>query len=277
MRKQVHLLTLATSLGIAATLLLVRGDAGGDKEPWKTLLSKENYQVLAKREADLVRELLSGKPDDAALRRAKIGSVFLAGYAKSTAPSEETQTSISTALFLAELLSKAGALEEAKSFAATLPAGKKGVGSTADAIAWKNYLSKADVMDHFSVKSKGGDGIHPDLQSNIRLKGALNGVEEKIRSLTMKELKADVLKKEAKELELMAYQCAVVGELTYYLAPAVKAGTKDPADWRKFSLQTRDAGKDLAAAAVKVDPAGVLKFSNSLNTACSQCHAVFRQ
>src|ERR1700733_15307927 len=104
MRNQVSFLALALCAGSAVGLLLVRGEAGGDKDPWKPILSKENYQELVKREADLVRELLAGKPNDASIRRARIGAVFIAGFAKSAAGSgEESGTTVPTALYLAAL------------------------------------------------------------------------------------------------------------------------------------------------------------------------------
>jgi hypothetical protein len=260
-------------------LALDRGDAGGAKSAWQATLSKEVYQELAKREADLIRELLNGTPEEEAINRAKFGAVLIAGLTMSVkdgVPADDLKGTRERALALAFLLTKKDQLATAKQLAATLPGAKGDLKIKVDVGDWGSYLQKADLMDHFRVKSKGGDGMHADLQSNVRLKGALNGIEEKIRALTMKQLTAAAMKKEAKELELLGYRSAVVGSLTYFYAPVMKKGDKDPQDWRNYSIQMRDASVNLAVAAQKGDAAGVFKASNSLNSACSQCHSVFR-
>jgi hypothetical protein len=279
-----HFPTLpATVLFLSAILapLFVHAETGKDDEPWQPILPKEAYQELVKREAGLIRDILAGKPDADALRRASFGAVLIGAYAQSakeTGPASKNGT-LAIALSLSSLIAK-NDLDGAKAEAIQIVMGtemKPGPDLTATFETQRKLLTKADLMDHFNVKAKKGDGIHPDLQSNVRLKGALNGVEEKIRALTLKELTAAAMKKEAKELELMAYRCAVVGALTYCYSPATKVAAKDPAEWRKLSLQTRDSGRELAVAAAKSDAPGVLRASNALSTACSQCHVVFRQ
>jgi len=258
-------------------LLLDRGDAGGDKAPWKPIVPKEAYQELAQREADIIRELLKGKPDEEAVSRAKFGAVLIAALTmsvKDPLPADQLRGTRETALALAAALDKKDQLDAARKLAAALPKGE--AQAKADTGNWGGYLKKNELMDHMRVKSKGGDGMHPDLQSNIRLKGALNGIEEKIRALSMKEMTAAGAKKEAKELELLGYRTAVVGSLTYYYAPTMKKGEQNPDDWRNWSVQMRDAGVALAQAAKKENPADIYKTSNNLNSACSQCHTIFR-
>jgi hypothetical protein len=281
MRVSHCLLTAAICLGIATSPMLVRGAASVDDDPWQPIVPKEAYQELVKREAEQVRDILAAKPDAAALRRASFGAILIGSYTRCAkdVPQATTDGTMALAVQLSTLLGK-NDLDGAKTQAVAIIEGKS-LKPGADLLpafdAQRKLLTKADLMDHFNVKAKKGDGIHPDLQSNIRLKGALNGIEEKIRGLTLKELTAAGMKKESKELELLAYRCAVVGALTYLYAPATKAAGKDPAEWRKYSLQSRDAGQELAIASAKSDAAGVLKASNALSTACSQCHVVFRQ
>jgi hypothetical protein len=145
-------------------------------------------------------------------------------------------------------------------------------GKATDLTDPKTYVDLADLMEFFKTKNKGGEGIHPALQSNIRLKGALNGIEEKLRALSMKKLTDANMTKEADELTLLGYRMAVVGELTYFYTPKQKAK-----EWQDLSLDMRNAGLALAEAAKKKDAEAVLKTSNALNSSCTQCHSGFRK
>src|SRR5947209_10795033 len=200
---------IAGACGAAALgLLLARTEAGGDKGAWQPILSKEVYQELATREAEAIKTILDGKPDEDALRRAKFAAVMLAAYSKSIQPQggADNQNLIGVrerAVQLADALKK-DTLPRAKELLKDILQAKTMSKSSPDQVHWDKLIERPDLMDHFRVKDKGGDGIHPDLQSNVRLKGALNGIEEKLRALGMKELAAAGMKKEAKELELLA-------------------------------------------------------------------------
>ena len=263
-------------LPVAALMVLaLRGEGGGDKTPWQPILPREVYDELAKREVGAIQAALDN-PTDATLGRAKFGAVLIAALTLSEnekGSAAELRGVRAQAIRLAQKLSKS-TLPEAKMLAADLL--KQKAETTAPLnIPWEGLLTGAELMEPLHVKSKGGDGIHPDLQSNVKLKGALNGVEEKLRNLTMKELNEAGMKKEAKELELLAYRTAVLGALTYYYAPP-KAGKKDPEQWRKYSLKMRDTGAELAAAAQKGDTAAVLKASSNLYGSCTECHSLFK-
>ena len=268
-------LAVAVILSVFACLLLGRGEAGGDKGPWQPILPKEVYQELAKCEADIIRKSLSGSPNQHVINRAKFGAVLIAALTMSVkgTPADELRGTRETALALAGALNMKDQAT-AKKLAESLPNAKSD--QNMGTINWGSYLQQADLMDHFHVKDKGGDGIHPDLQSNIRLKGALNGVEEKIRNLALKEQTPANLKKEAKELELLAYRSAVVGSLATFYAPAMKQAKKDPQEWRTLSLRMRDNSVSLAAAAQKGDAPAILRASSDLSSTCTQCHNVFK-
>ncbi len=260
----------------AAVLLLARGSAGGPTEAWQPILPKEVYQELLKRETDIIQAALKDKPGDKAISRAKFGAVLIAALTKSVkdgVAAGELQATRDTALQLAGTLSKKGQLDAAKKLAADLPKGK--ADPAPSAVNWGSFLQAADLMDPYRTKDKGGDGMHADLQSNARLKGALNGIEEKILALAKKAPTAAAMDKEAKELELLGYHTAVVGSLTYYYAPP-KKGKQDPQEWRKLAAQMRDNAVSLAAAAKKKDAEGVFKASDNLSSSCSQCHTAFR-
>jgi hypothetical protein len=282
MKRYGRCLLVGVTVVVGVWLAAGRGQAGGGKsEPWAPVVPKDIYKELVKREADRIQELLNDKDvDDAKMQRATFGAVLIAALTKSVKDgnAEELRGTFETAWLLHGALQKKGGLEEAKKLAAKLPTvktdPKKGLDLAAD--AWKTALTKSELMDHFHTKLKGGDGLPPDLQHSLPFKNAKNGIEEKIRELSLKERSPASTKKEAKELELLGYRTSVVGALTYFYAPAKKVGEKDPEDWRRFAIATRDSGAALALAAAKVDAAGVFKASSALNSACSQCHSVFR-
>jgi cytochrome c556 len=109
------------------------------------------------------------------------------------------------------------------------------------------------------------------------LKGALNGVEEVIRALAMKKPTDAQMNKASKELVLLGYQMAVLGELTAeYPPPKKRKGKGTPKQWQELSETMRSASLELVAAAQKKDAEAVHKASDRLNASCSQCHSDFR-
>jgi hypothetical protein len=256
------------------------GEAGGKDEVWKQFLPAKAYRTLLERAVENIEEALTGKVEEEAIKKAQFNAVMIAAYTLSTkdggAP-QELATVRENALKIAQMVTEKKKLNDAKKLAKELLTMKANPGVKMDVPDLAKYIDdRADIMEHYKTKMKGGDGIHPDLQSNIRLKGTQNGIEEKIRTLSMKEIKPLVLDKEANELALMAYRAAVHGEVTYYFAPAKKVGNKDPREWREISLALRDTGIELANAAMKKSTENAFKASNNLNSACSRCHAIFR-
>jgi hypothetical protein len=275
MNRTIRWLMVTLLMAGAVWLLAVRGEAGGDKGPWQPLLPKDVYEELAKREAETIKTALDN-PTDESLARAKLGAALIAALTLSgtdKGSAEDLSGVRERAIRLAQALTKS-TIPQAKMLAGDLLKQKPDLTKKLS-IPWDTLLTSAELMDHLRPKAKGGDGMHPDLQSNVKLKGALNGIEEKVRALGMKELNETGMKKEAKEMELMAYRIAVVGALTYNFAPP-KAGKKDPVLWREYSLKMRDGGVELAAAAQKGDTAAVLKSSSNLYSSCTQCHGVFK-
>ena len=250
----------------------------GNPEPWQPILTKDVYKELVKREAEKIQQILNGQVDEDGLRRAKLGAVLIIAYTKSVkgAATNDLDGTATLATALDNALRQKDGLDKAKKLAGDLVAGNTKVAKTLIHKNLGGLLEKADLMDHFHTLAKGGDGMHPELQSNIKFKGALNGTEEKLRYLSLKELSPTAMKKEAKELQLLGYRTSVVGALTYLYAPAKKMGAKDPEDWRRFSITMRDSAAELATAAAKGDTAAVFKAGNTLNSSCSQCHGTFR-
>jgi hypothetical protein len=269
---------LLFSAGLTLALGSVsRGQGGNSQAPWQPILPKEIYQELAKREVDIIRDRLSGEPSLKAIHRAKYGAVVIAALTMSVKegiPPQELSDTRDAALSLAELLHQNGPLEAAQKLAATLPRPAAKPAKHWDKIDWVAYLKHPDLMDPFRPKAKNGDGIHADLQSNARLKGALNSVEDKVRALAMKELTPASIKTEARELELLGFRTSVAGALQYDNVPAPKGGKDFAEIWRKLSAQMRDHSVRLALAAQKGDSAAVFQAGKELNTSCNKCHDI---
>ncbi len=179
------------------------------------------------------------------------------------------------ALRLASALRDEKQLATARKLAGQFPDAGSTSSRKLDSVNWHGFIEAPTLMVHFLPKNEGGDGIHPKLQSNARLKGANNGILEKIRYLSTNELTATALASEAKELELFGYRSAVIGSLVYHLVPAKMKPNKTPKEWRDLAIQMRDHSLELAEGAEKRDSAAVLRASKSLRSACSRCHNVF--
>src|SRR5205814_8662965 len=124
-----------------------------------------------------------------ALKKAQFNALLIAAYTMS-AKDDGAGASLRTgALKLAKTIPQKGKLADARAQASMLLKAKVNPADKGEPGDWKAYLEdRADLMEHFKTKMKGGEGIAPALQSNIRLKGALNGIEEKLRALAMKKL-----------------------------------------------------------------------------------------
>jgi hypothetical protein len=255
-----------------------RGSAGGDKAGvWKPVVPPEIARELIGRAAKSIQASLMAKDEDE-LKNAQFNAVLIAAITLSTKGGDaELAGTRQVALDLAKIVTAKGKLPEAKKLAASLAGGKVAAKGKDGPFDPKMHLEEtADFMNHYKTKAKGGEGIHADLQVNIRLKGTQNGIEEKIRALAMKKLMEATLAKAANELGTLGYRLAVEGQLIHEYAPAKKVGSKDPKEWRELSLNMRDASVELAEAAKKKDAEGVFRAGNRLNSACNQCHSTFR-
>jgi hypothetical protein len=279
MRTHARRFALAAALAAAVGLLATSGRAGDKDGVWKEFLPNDAYRELVKRAAKNIEDALAGKPSEEAIKTAQFNALMIAAYTMSAKePSAaERATLRAAALKVAKLAGQKGKADEARKLAASLPTLKADPGAKADFGKVQDYLpERADLMEHFKVKMKGGEGIHPVLQNPLPLRTARNGIEEKIIILAKKPRPGTGLAKEADELALLAYRAAVVGELTSFYPPPRGKGKGTPQQWRELSLAMRDAGIALAEAAKKKDADGVFKASSSLNSSCNQCHSDFR-
>jgi len=266
-------LLAGTALALAISLLAGFGSAQDKQGTFKKFLPPEAYKELVTRAAKAIEANLAAPEDEDNLRRAQAHAAMIEGYALSAEQAGTTGVR-SAASELARLATNRSNLVRAKKLAADL-AMLKGQPAAGDRIPSKYPEDIGDLMNLLKPKAKGGEGIAPALQSNIRLKGALNGIEEKIRALAKKKQTDDRAASEAQELTLLGYKMAVLGELTvFHAAPQKGKGTQK--EWNELSFQMRDSSLDMAAAASKKDAEGTFNAANKLNSTCSQCHSLFR-
>jgi hypothetical protein len=275
MSTHVHRFVFAGALAAAVGLLAGPGGAGEKGKVYKQFLPPDAYKELVARAAKAAEEALAGTPNEDAVKKAQFNGLMIAAYALSAkGGGADLGGTQDYALKMAKAAGEKGKADQARMYAASLV---KGTGSREgerkDLTNPSAYVGDVnELMEHLKTKNKGGEGIHPSLQSNIRLKGTQNGIEEKLRALAMRKLTDANMKKEADELALLGYRMAVLGELTYFYAPKKK--TKE---WQDLSLDQRNAGVALAEAAKQKDVEAVYKASEALNSSCTQCHSGFRK
>jgi hypothetical protein len=263
------------ALALAMWCLAGSGDAQDKAGAHKRFLPPEAYQKLVTRTAKTIQSNLAKPDDEDNLHRAQALAALVAGYAHCAEEGPSKVAGVEgSAWHLCRIAMDKAKIAEAKKLAAGL-AQLQGLAQANESLLGKCPEDLGDLMNLLKPKAKGGLGMAPELQSNARLKGALNGIEEKIRALAMKKSKDAQLGKESKELSLLAFELAVLGELTYRY-PAPRKGKGQQKDWQELSFQMRDASLDLAAAAAKKDVDATYNAANKLNSSCSQCHSLFR-
>jgi len=258
---------LAAGVTIGSVLWVMTGLGRAEGED-KAFLPADAYKELVAREVKSLQESLKGSPNEEQLARAKLAAVMIARLALDT-KAEDAAGVENAALQIAKLLGGKDQLAAARKLAASLSSNTAAGKLTAfDA---KPLVGEVmDTMNHLRQKKKGGDGMHPDLQTSGPLKN-LNGIEEKIRSLAKKKLTDAALKKSASEMVLLGYRTAVLADVVNDLAPAQKTKL-----WRDFSAQMRAASIRLAQASRKRDADAIFKAASSLEASCTSCHSEFK-
>jgi hypothetical protein len=246
-------------------------EAGGEKAPpWKILLPPAAYNELARRSVDRLHELAR---DDGATASMRAEAIILAGYTMSAKDTAGPTAMRQKAVQIATLAQK-DAAAEARKLAAELTLSKTATKETGPSVDWLAVIgSIADVMTPLANKSRGGDGLPPELQYNAKLK-KLNGVEALIVALSDKQLSATNAGKMAKELELTAYRVATIGSITRRRGP--HKNKDDVKIWDAQSIIMRDAGVELADGARRKDVAAILAASKRLINTCVECHQNFK-
>ncbi len=273
-----YMRSLPAGLVLALALWCLAGfsEAQDKQAPFKGFLPPGAYKKLVTRTAKAIEADLAAPNNEDHLERAQAQALMILGYSLSTKKEVGSTAGIlRSANQLARIATDKNKLSQAKKLAAELAQLQGNPEANVDAVLGK-YGNLAELMNLLKPKGKGGEGLAPALQSNVRLKGALNGVEEKIRALAKKALADDRIGLEGEELELLGYRLAVLGDLTVFYRQDAKKGKGTAADWNRLCFAMRDESLTLAAAAAKKDAQATFKAANTLNTTCADCHALFR-
>ena len=272
--------TVLAGLVMGAILLLAGPVRSGGKDGrWKSFLPAKAYTQLLNREVKILQECLKGNPEEEVLNRARVAAVMVAALSLSVEKEAMPAAAVehTNALTLAKLLREKGKLAQARKLADSLSSAQSKTVGFATIDMKKVFGGEVlAMMDHLRPKAKGGDGIAASLQTSAPLKGALNGIEEKIRALAKKKMTEANMKKSADEMVLFGYRLAVLAEVTDDFAPEKKVGKKDPKVWNELSVKMRDSALEMAAASKKKDAVAVFDAAGRLEASCTQCHSIFR-
>jgi cytochrome c556 len=264
----------AALLAALAWLLSGTGGIAGDAkdDTWKPFVTEAAYKELLTRAVRAIQSNLDSKDKDD-LTKAQVDAVRVAALSLSARDGNAGHLAAvrQRALLAAGLIKEGKDLAKARNVIGALTEAQGQPSKQVPDLS--KLLDFAEFMNVYRMKSKGGEGIAPALQSSGPLKKQ-NGIEEKLRYLVRKKLAPAKLAMESDELALLAYKMAVDGALTATFAAAQK---KDQRDWREYSLAMRDMAAGLAEAAKKADPEAVQKAAVALENSCTQCHRKFRQ
>jgi len=152
-----------------------------------------------------------------------------------------------------------------------------GDAGAADKIA--NELAKSaeleEVMNLMSKRNsatkKGGLGVGSKPGAIVP-----DGIEAKIQNLGKKPLQARQLDKESEALTEMAYRVEAIAGVATAKAPEKDEGAKKKKDFLEWAADMKKGAEELATAAKAKDPQKVKTAAASLNSACNNCHGVFR-
>lgn len=247
--------TAPFALTAIALLTSAFGQGGGPKP----VIPAEASKVLTERSIQSIEQLAKANAEGAR-EKINVEAAILAGYTIFAKNAGDDQAAMlrGAALGVGKMDLKALA-----KFGSA-----KGPKTPADIKLVKVELN--DLMAIFFSKAKKGEGIHPDLHYQPKLKN-LNGIEALVGALAAKKLTNDNMAKVAGELPNLAYRIGVVGAITEQLAPKKGAGA-----WRELSIKMRDASFTLAEAAKKKDANGVFTAAQMLDNTCTTCHSEFK-
>ncbi len=275
MNRTASILASTVMLLALLTLWAPTGIAGGAKPPaWKQFLPDNRCDELGKR--SLARLGTLARDENADIGDVRGEALILAGYAMSANSSSAGLLQPALAVRIADLGARKSGAEEARALAIKLASGKVNDKVLADVKDWRAAIGDIkDIMYPFATRAKKGEGIHPALQYNDKLKKQ-NGIEALINALAAKKLSEANLGKMAHELELLGYRVATIGALTLQRGPAEKKKGIEDRLWDEQAVVMRDAAVELAVAAGKKDGPAILEASKRLENTCVECHMNFK-
>ncbi len=256
-------------IGLASVTLLASGVQGGGKSSaWKPYLPDDAYKELTARSIKFIEEIATSG-DKNAHEKTEVEAAILAAYTLSSKNAAgDAASSLRGASLQAAQSARKSDLKKLAAFGKNIATAPKAPAEIKDFTA---YLQATEpMMKMFLSQKKGGEGIHPDLHYQVKLKN-LNGIEALLSSLAGKKLNDENMAKVSKELPLLAYRLAAVGSITHELTPK-----KDVAKWREFSIVMRDESIKLAEGASKKNADEILRAATAVENSCIDCHSVFK-
>jgi hypothetical protein len=249
-------------------LCVSESPAGKKTTAWKEILPDDVYKELTKRSIAFIETTAKTGDKDLA-DRIEVEAAILAAFTMSVKdPAADGPSMMRGAALQASKAARAGDLDKLKNFGATVGKAPKAPAQIKD---FTVYLQATEpMMKTFLGKGKKGDGIHPDLQYQVKLKN-LNGIEALVSTLAGKKLTDENVAKLSKELPFVAYRLAAAGSITHEFTPK-----KDVDKWRDLSATMRDQAVALAEAASKKNGANILKAATALDNTCIECHSAFK-
>ncbi len=268
-------------IGLMMSFVILSTSDGGDKDaqPWQQFLAPNVSKELIERELKTIQAAITtGEAKD--VRKAKVAALMIVGCTLSSkdGTKDNLEGVRAAALRLAEILGKEDTNDEAKKLVAAIASGKGEGKPDGEEISFRKYAPKEyDLMIMYMGKSKGGDGLHPDIQKiSPRLREGEEYIENLFAYLSKKPLAEAKLKPAAKEIELVGYRTAISAEVILCYTPKNKTTKRDPEVWRKTARAMRDEALALAQAAHKLDATGVQKASDAVLDSCVKCHKMFQ-
>ena len=278
--------TGCVALTFLGLLAIAAASTAGDKaSPWKEFLPADAAKDLAKRSQERIGELAGLKNDgDESYEVLRAEALILAGTARCAPEAAKLRGLGSQAMNLAgaTTMQKKEKGKVVRILAAALLKEKLDTPELFDEPkSWPTAIGDLkSLMTLFETKAKKGEGLHPDLHYNNKVKNA-NGIEAMIYAMADKKLSDANAAKVSKELEMLAYRVAVIGEICRVRGPGGYPKTKgdkkpDAKVWAEQSIVMRDASAELAVAARKKDSGGILEAAKKLENTCVECHADFK-
>ena len=257
-------------LGVMCILCLFASSQGREKSTkWKAYVPADAYKELTERSIKTI-ESLAKSDDKNAVGKVQVEAAILIGY--TLAVDDVKNADVSMLRGAGILASRRAKDNDVKSLAEFSKQIKGSTVAPADVMLLKTHQPTLDdLMELFRNKTKGGEGIHADLQYSPQLKN-LNGIEALIGALAKKKLTETNADKVAKELPMLAYRIAVVGTVTHEMAPE-----KGAAQWRELAGQMRQSSTALAEAASKKNAEDIQKAATTLEDSCTRCHSAFKK
>jgi hypothetical protein len=264
---------IATRLALIAlpvAWIAMASAQGKPKATFTNIVPKVVYEEATQRSLARIGALA----DKGSIADLRAEAVILAGYTMSAEAGKSTPELRQNAVDLAQLAGKKDGADGARKLAASIAAGKATPKVESAVKDWPAVIGNLkEVMMPFATFTKGGEGIHADLQYNAKVKNQ-NGSEALLNALAAKQLSDANAQKVSHELELLAYRFAVVGSISLVRGP--DKGKGDVKDWNEQAIVMRDAAVELAQAARKKDAEAIFKASNRLENSCVECHSVFK-